>query len=69
MSINIHTCLPGLMLSGEKTLNCTGGIAVQSLLTEPKLDKSSGSMVKNKSSTASVTGCLSLLSKGEGVTS
>lgn len=36
-------------------------IAVKSLLTGPRLEKSSGNMVKNKSSTARVTGCLSLL--------
>lgn len=48
-------------VSGEKTSNCTGGIAVQSLLTGPRLEKSSGNVVKTKSSTASVTGCLSLL--------
>lgn len=37
------------------------GIAVKSLLTGPRLEKSSGNMVKNKSSTARVTGCLFLL--------
>lgn len=50
-------------VSGEKILNCTGGSAVKSLLTGPKLEKSSSNVVKNKSSTANVTGCLS--PKGE----
>lgn len=48
-------------VSGEKTSNCTGGIALRSLLTGPRLEKSSANVVKTKFSTASVTGCLSLL--------
>lgn len=48
-------------LSGEKTSNCTGGIAVQPLLTGPRLEKPSGCVVKKQSSTASVTRHLSLL--------
>ena len=48
-------------VSGEKTWNYIGGIAVKALLTGPRLEKSSGNVVENKFSTASVTGCLSLL--------
>ena len=50
-------------VSQEKTSSCTGGIAIKSLLTGPRLEKSSGNVVKNKSGTASVTGCLSLLTE------
>lgn len=44
-------------VSHEKTSNCTGGIVVKSLLTGPRLEKSSGKVVKSKSSTAGVRGC------------
>lgn len=42
-------------------------IAVKSLLTGPRLEKSSGNMVKNKSSTVRVTGCLALLRESSDV--
>lgn len=66
MSIHVHTCLPGLMPRALRKQQVErryqiAGIAVKSLLTGPRLEKSSGNMVKNKSSTARVTGCLSLL--------
>lgn len=65
MSIHVHTCLPrDLRKQQVERRYQIAGIAAKSLLTGPRLEKSSGNMVKNKSSTAKVTGCLSLLRRG-----